>query len=83
MREFWNKGMPKPYRDRRKRSKYTKSVNIPYFLRVVRTGRSQTVDNIIHIGAGAGTKTVKAGVLVAAVSVIGCSLLENIDTRDC
>jgi hypothetical protein len=31
MREFRNKGMPKPYRDRRKRSKYTKSVNVPYF----------------------------------------------------
>ncbi len=31
MQEFWNKGMPKPYRDRRKRSKYTKSVNVPDF----------------------------------------------------
>jgi hypothetical protein len=31
MRELRDKGMPKPYRDRRKRSKYTKSVNVPYF----------------------------------------------------
>jgi hypothetical protein len=31
MREFWNKGMSKPYRDRRKRSKCTKSVNVPCF----------------------------------------------------
>ena len=34
MREFWNKGMLKPYRDRRKRSKYTKYVNVPYFIAV-------------------------------------------------
>ena len=31
MREFRDKGMSKPYRDRRKESKYTKSVNVPYF----------------------------------------------------
>ncbi len=31
MRELRDKGMSKPYRDRRKRSKYTKSVNVPYF----------------------------------------------------
>ena len=49
-------------------------------IRVVRAGHKQKVANIIHIGAGVGTKAAKAGVLILAVSVIGCSLFETNDT---
>jgi len=34
MRELRDKGVSKPHKDRRKRCKYTKSVNVPYFSEV-------------------------------------------------
>ena len=47
---------------------------------MVRAERNQAAAKIIHIGADAGAKVAKAGVLILAASVIGYSLSEIIDT---